>query len=81
MTNVKVKIEVNPNAESEVLGDVENQINNTPSSVNVSNVSVKTNAVGVFQDIPSLSIGINGLSLAQDLVFSPLQDLVLSLYL
>lgn len=69
MADVKIRIEANPNAESEVLGDIQNQINNTASSDNVSNVSVKTDSIGVFQDIPSSSGGINGLSLVQDLVF------------
>lgn len=69
MADVKIRIEVNPNAESEVLGDIQNQINNTSSSDNISNVSVKTDSIGIFQNIPSSSGGINGLSLAQDLIF------------
>ena len=64
MADIKVRIEVNPNAESEVLGDVNNV------NAEVSNVSVKTNASNVFQNIPtSESSGINGLSFAQDFIF------------
>lgn len=71
MTNVKIRIEVNPNAESENLGDIQNQVDGIPSSENVSNVSVKITGDGLFQEIPSKSGGINGLSLAQGLVFDP----------
>jgi hypothetical protein len=48
MTNVKIRIEVNPNAENENLGDVQNQVDGIPSSENVSNVSVKINGDGLF---------------------------------
>ena len=71
MTNVKIRIEVNPNAESENLGDIQNQVDNIPSAENISNVSVKITGDGLFQEIPSKSGGINGLSLANDLVFDP----------
>lgn len=64
MADIKVRIEVNPNAESEVLGDVNNV------NAEISNVSVKTSASNVFQNIPtSESSGINGLSFAQDFIF------------
>lgn len=64
MADIKVRIEVNPNAESELLGDVKNVMGE------LSNVSLKTNSSSIFQNIPtSESNGINGLSLAQDLVF------------
>jgi len=69
MTNVKIRIEVNPNSENENLGDIQNQVDGIPSSENVSNVSVKINGDGLFQELPSKSGGINGLSLAGDLVF------------
>jgi hypothetical protein len=70
MTNVKIRIEVNPNSESENLGDIQNQVDGIPSSENVSNVSVKINGEGLFQELPNKSGGINGLSLAGDLVFN-----------
>ena len=64
MADIKVRFEVNPNAESELLGDVNNV------NAEISNVSVKTNSSSIFQNIPtSQSNGINGLSFAQDLVF------------
>ena len=64
MADIKVRFEVNPNAESELLGDVNNV------NAEISNVSVKTNSSGIFQNIPtSQSDGINGLLFAQDLVF------------
>lgn len=69
MTNVKIRIEVNPNAESESLGDIQNQVDGIPSSENVSNVSVKITGDGLFQEIPNKRGGINGLSLANNLVF------------
>lgn len=65
MADIKVRIEVNPNAESEVLGDIINGTNE------LSNVSLKTNENNIFQNIPtSEQKGINGLSFAQDLVFN-----------
>ena len=58
------RIEVNPNAESELLGDVKND------NAETSNVSLKTNNSNIFENIPtSESSGINGISFAQDLVF------------
>lgn len=64
MADIKVRFEVNPNAESELLGYVNNV------NAEISNVSVKTNSSSIFQNIPtSQSNGINGLSFAQDLVF------------
>lgn len=69
MTNVKIRIEVNPNAETENMGDIQNQVDGIPSSENVSNVSVKINGDNLFQEIPDKRGGINGLSLGGDLVF------------
>lgn len=64
MADIKVRIEVNPNAESELLGDVKND------NAETSNVSLKTNNSNIFENIPtSESSGINGISFAQDLVF------------
>lgn len=69
MAKVKIKIEVNPNADDEELGNIQNQVNNTPSLENVSNVSVKIRGDGIYEEIPSNSSGINGLSLGYALVF------------
>lgn len=69
MAKVKIKIEVNPNADDEELGNIQNQVNNTPSLENVSNVSVKIRGDGIYEEIPSNSGGINGLSLGYSLVF------------
>ena len=69
MAKVKIKIEVNPNADDEELGNIQNQVNNTPSLENVSNVSVKIRGDGIYEEIPSNSGGINGLSLGYALVF------------
>lgn len=68
MADVKVRIEVNPNAESEILGNV---VNNSGAE-EVSNVSVKTDSKNIFTQVPTQADavkGINGLSLGQDLVF------------
>lgn len=65
MADIKVRIEVNSNAESEVLGNIVNK------TTELSNVSLKTNSSNIFQNIPtSEQQGTNGLSLAQDLVFN-----------
>ena len=69
MAKVKIKIEVNPNADDEELGNIQNQVNNTPSLENVSNVSVKIRGDGIYEEIPSNYGGINGLSLGYALVF------------
>lgn len=69
MAKVKIKIEVNPNADNEELGNIQNQVNNTTSLENVSNVSVKIRGDGIYEEIPSNSGGINGLSLGYALVF------------
>lgn len=72
MADIKVRIEINPNAETEFLGNIQNQIGTSGSTDNLSNVSVKTDSLGVFQNIPTRAnaiSGFNGLSFAQDLVF------------
>lgn len=72
MADIKVRIEVNPNAETEFLGNIQNQIGTSGSTDNLSNVSVKADNLGVFQNIPTRAnaiSGFNGLSFAQDLVF------------
>lgn len=72
MADIKVRIEVNPNQETEFLGSIQNQVGTSGSTNNLSNVSVKTDSLAVFQNIPNRQnaiSGINGLSLGQDLVF------------
>ena len=74
MADIKVRIEVNPNAETEFLGDIQNKVGTSGSVENLSNVSIKTDSLGVFQSIPTMNNAINGrngLSLAQEyLVFN-----------
>lgn len=72
MADIKVRIEVNPNQETEFLGSIQNQVGTSGSVENLSNVSMQTDSLAVFQNIPNLQnaiSGINGLSLGQDLVF------------
>lgn len=72
MADIKVRIEVNPNQETEFLGSIQNQVGTSGSVENLSNVSVQTDSLAVFQNIPNRQnaiSGINGLSLGQDLVF------------
>ena len=65
MADIKVRIEVNSNAESEVLGNIVNKTSE------LSNVSLKTNSNNIFQNIPTIEKqGTNGLSFAQDLAFN-----------
>lgn len=64
MADIKIRIEVNPNAENEMIGDIKNV------NAEISNVSLKTDSLNVFQNIPtSENQGINGISFAKDLVF------------
>lgn len=66
MADVKIRIEVNPNAESETIGDIVNE------NAEISNVSVKTGIDYVFQDIPTSNTAIsgsNGILMNDDLVF------------
>ena len=72
MADVKVRIELKPNVESEMLGDIQNQVNSVGSSENLANVSIKANSIGFFQNIPEkeLSEGFNGLSFAQPLIIN-----------
>lgn len=68
MADIKVRIQVNPNVESEIIGDVINNL----GQEQISNVSVKTDNENVYTKIPieeSMTKGINGLSLGRDLVF------------
>lgn len=72
MADIKVRIEVNPNQETEFLGDIQNQVGTSGSVENISNVSIKSDSLGVYSNIPTIQnaiTGINGLSLGQDLVF------------
>lgn len=48
MAQVKLKIEVNPNAETEKIGDITNKVNDLGSTSNLSNVSIKAKDNGMF---------------------------------
>ena len=48
MAQVKLKIEVNPNAETEKIGDITNKVNDIGSKSNLSNVSIKAKDNGIF---------------------------------
>jgi len=65
MADIKLKIEVNPNAETETLGNIVNKVGSTATNSNVANTSFKSNSsTGVFT-LPSGRVdGINGLSMA-----------------
>ena len=68
MADIKVRFEVNPNAEGDYPENLGSIIND---NTELSNVSLKTNNSNIFEDIPtSESSGINGLSFGQDLVFN-----------
>ncbi len=71
MALVKLRIEVNPDAETETLGDITNYVNSTATNTNLANTSIKASDGGVFTDIPTSEFsGRNSLSLAQPLVFT-----------
>lgn len=74
MADIKLRIEVNPNGETEFgkndgiekLGIIVNKVNETGTNSNVVNTSFKANSSGVFS-LPSERVsGINGLSMASD---------------
>ena len=48
MADIKLRIEVNPNAETETLGTITNKVNNVGSNANLSNASFKANSDGVY---------------------------------
>ena len=48
MADIKLRIEVNPNAETETLGAITNKVNNVGSNANLSNASFKANSDGVY---------------------------------
>lgn len=48
MTDIKLRIEVNPNAETETLGNITNKVNDIGSNANLSNASFKANSNGVY---------------------------------
>ena len=48
MADIKLRIEVNPNAETETLGDITNKVNDVGSNANLSNASFKANSNGVY---------------------------------
>lgn len=69
MADIKLRIEVNPNAETETLGAITNKVNNVGSNANLSNASFKANSDGVYINTSSpkesgremLSWGENGI--------------------
>lgn len=67
MADIKLRIEVNPNAETETLGDITNKTNDTGTNSNLSNTSFKASSKGVFENLPTERVnGSNGLSMASD---------------
>ena len=48
MADIKLRIEVNPNAETETLGTITNEINDVGSNENLSNASFKASSKGVY---------------------------------
>lgn len=50
MADIKLRIEVNPNAETETLGIIFNKVNNVGSNTNLSNASFKATTSGIFYD-------------------------------
>ena len=48
MADIKLRIEVNPNAETETLGNITNKVNDVGSNKNLSNASFKTNSDGIY---------------------------------
>lgn len=67
MADIKLRIEVNPNAETERLGNITNKTNDAGTNSNLSNTSFKANYDGVFENLPDKRVnGSNGLSMASD---------------
>lgn len=67
MADIKLRIEVNPNAETERLGNITNKTNDTGTNSNLSNTSFKANYNGGFENLPDKRVnGSNGLSMASD---------------
>lgn len=50
MADIRLRIEVNPNAETETLGTITNKVNDVGSNSNLSNVSFKASSSGVYAD-------------------------------
>ena len=48
MADIKLRIEVNPNAETETLGTITNKIDSIGSNANLSNVSFKASDNGIY---------------------------------
>ncbi len=57
MADIKLRIEVNPNAETETLGTIINKVNNVGSNANLANVSFKADSNGTFADVSSQNEG------------------------
>lgn len=72
MAKVQLKIEVNPNAETEKLGDITNKVGGTGTNANLSNVSIKANDRGLYKVGDMNSKGRELLSFGEDgnLVFT-----------
>lgn len=72
MAKVQLKIEVNPNAETEKLGDITNKVDGTGTNANLSNVSIKANDRGLYKVGEMNSKGRELLSFGEDgnLVFT-----------
>lgn len=72
MAKVQLKIEVNPNAETEKLGDITNKVDGTGTNANLSNVSIKANDRGLYKVGEMSSKGRELLSFGEDgnLVFT-----------
>lgn len=67
MADIRLRIEVNPNAETETLGDITNYSNDVSTNSNISNTGFKANSSGVFENLPEERLsGSNGLSMASD---------------
>lgn len=48
MADIRLRIEVNPNAETETLGNITNKVNDVGSNANLSNASFKANSDGIY---------------------------------
>lgn len=73
MADIKLRIEVNADAETETLGNVFNYESDSPTISNVSNVSLHVDSSGMFIALPTEETAIsghNGLSLAKPLIFN-----------
>lgn len=72
MAEIKLRIEVNPNAETETLGNIVNKVNTSPSNQNLSNTSFKANSSSGIFTLPEDRVnGSNGICFVSDnLIFN-----------